>query len=1128
MTPPPLPDLEELRAQREQIRCCVADAGETLNWLAEHFSHSGGIPLYVWHRRDQPFGRKSRTLGLAFDLWHAILRAERTLRVTRPPLSARLQRAAEDVHQKLIGLTEVGDGDDLRAYGHRIGSDEIYGTFNALSAAAVLRAEIFPKRFPATPSYLAGHVLVAELRLARETANAYRVGAGAPFPRMAVVSQAVHSLMLYVEHLRKRASLFSRIREEIEGLQALKDVVDAMPPAAGAMIHVGAIALAGADAAPPEPGAVPALDAIPPVAEAVPPPVDAISPQVEPISAGVDATPLRVDCPGTLWNGYLRIAMARLASACEECASLLLATHRFFDRWREHLENRAREDDEPVRWEHLEQTLADALVEVKKAFSRPDPNEPQQVARQHAADFCRELSDQYTRVHRALAAALAIDPKAGYRTRVGHLENLRQGLDALTHTMLGDTPRGECPSIVDAARYQFARELVDRFCDRGGRLYSAADLRGAEARNRLGSSLRVLNQTYSLGIDELKEDHLPHNLAGCACKVLRALGDSRLGQHVLGWWERRMRCYAYPSPGRKDWITLRHRSFEAIVHLRKGLAKSRNVADAARALGRAAEEETRVADEIAALVKELTDWCSLLGHQLLLSGRGGPAGGADAHELASALWIAERIGEPWSERLEEEALAAIAGLQLPDGSFGTVAPLYQNRGFAFYLPTASTIAVLARFATGGTQAPHTPRLRARLRRWAPVLIRGARFLTGTMVGHDPATRDAAGLTGLAGWHSDRHPEAERIDCMPTSEAVTALCRLDDALKWLINLEAAGEFRVDWPAPLWATARPTDLEQGPRQLLLKVAQLIGWHRAQNDPYKVAPQLGIRYHDDVVAHYAFVLFGPPGTGKTHFQSILAGELGWPLVTLTIGDFLHDGEDRLGRRAVDVFRRLSFLSNACIVFDEFDEMVADRGKGGPGLPLLTAAILPLLANLREEAKNNGCLVTFTTNYMENIDRAAIRGGRVDEPILLMYPDYHSRLLLGLIRAARPCKEGDGRPAVVDWKRLASAAQDTAMCAYPDVVSYLGRVLGGAGGAGKPQAPKPAIDGGYYGDLERPDDRLKETLEALWKSIGPREVQDRWLETHTEWRKLQALFAPAPVAVPKIADVTLEPETV
>src|SRR5207249_5929677 len=99
--------------------------------------------------------------------------------------------------------------------------------FNALSAASVLRSEVFPDRPPSTPSYLAGHILVSELKVARNQARTHGItGTRERSPRLAVISQGVHSLMLYVEHLRKRALLFQNLAAEIEGLEKLDLVIE--------------------------------------------------------------------------------------------------------------------------------------------------------------------------------------------------------------------------------------------------------------------------------------------------------------------------------------------------------------------------------------------------------------------------------------------------------------------------------------------------------------------------------------------------------------------------------------------------------------------------------------------------------------------------------------------------------------------------------------------------------------------------------------------------------------------------------------------------------------------------------------------------------------------------------------
>jgi len=1050
-------NLTELSSLRALIQEQIARAGKTLIWFADQFARTGAIPLNIWRRLDRPFGREVQTLGLAFDVWHAMLRADRTLRLPESQMAERLREAARRVHDRLVTSTDVAPLERPEAYGRRVASDEIFGTFNAVSAAAVLRAEVYPERFQATPSYLAGHVLVAELSIAREVANTHKLrGIGERFPRLAVVSQGVHSLMLYVEHLEKRATLFTNIQEEILAVERLTKVVEDCAPGTA-----------------------------PEVAQ--------------------------------LWNGHLRIAMARLASLCNDCGSLLLATKTFFEKWRDCLEERAH-SAEPVTLAHLSRTLTDALARARDdGFARhvSDRGDRQRAAFERTVTFCHGFAGQYEAVHGALAAVLTISPGENCLALIRHLLALKRGLEALEQTSLGGTAAGEYPSIRDAARFQFARMLVTQFSDDSGELCSLRDLTRPETRNRLRQNLRMLNVTYHLEVDEAAKAGDDDDPARYACKLVRALGDSALGQNVLQWWQNHAKCYAspplevfkgptkdFPNP-RDNWILLRHRSFEAIAALREALYGTPSLSTLADALATAAAEERRIGAAIRLLVRKLTDWCWLQGQQLLAAGRAGPSQAADAHELAAALWVADRIGEPWDETLEAEAAGVIRKLQWPDGSFGPSAPLYQNRGFTFYLPSASAIAVMARFATGGTRAPRTPHLQRRLHRWAPVLVRGAQFLSESMVGYDPLAPDVEAKRDLAGWHSDRHPETERIDCLTTTEAVTALCRLDDALKWLLNLEAVSEFQVEWPDPKWSSALATDTEKAEAQLLLTVARLRGWHRANSELYTVSPQLDSRYADyqDAVEHHAFVLFGPPGTGKTYFQKILAGELGWPLVTLTIGDFLRDGEDKVGRRAVEVFQRLSFLSNVCIVFDEFDEMIPARGERGerswPSPPLLTAAMLPLLATLRTEAKRNSCLVTFTTNYIENIDQAAIRGGRVDETILLMYPDYCSRLLLGLIAQA------ESKTAPCAWKRLVDAAVNSALCTQPDVVNYMGRVRD-RGGAKDLKLPQTAIDWNYYGDLREVNQPLRDRLEELWRSIGTPKVRKRWLGNHPGWTHL------------------------
>lgn len=1051
--------VSELISLRAMGRHSVQQAAPTLVWFADQVTLRQRIPLNIWRRLDRPLPRESKTLGLAFDLWDAIQRVERTLRLSSPSLAGELRKKAGPLRTTLQELStfpgdsqEVGEDKGPEVCARRLVSDEVFGTFNALSAASVLRSEAFSERSVASPSYLAGHVVLAELKIARNLARAHSIsGIRERSPRLYVVAQAVHCLMSYVEHLRGRATAFDALAEQLKLVTRVNGAIE------------------GTTGTPP-----PELDHV--------------------------------------WDSHVRLAVTRLAPLCDTCASLILATRPFFEEWQHDLE-KLETTDRPLSSADLDGSLGLALAALAKAGVEAC-RVSQQAAFKASVDFCNQLSTQIRQVYDGLQAVFGISEKNSYGELIEKITRLEGSLDGLARTHLGGTQPGEYPTILDAARFQFARMLVRRFRDKNGLLLDDRALdKAPEKAQELTTRLNELRQTYRIG-----SGPAPMGTTGKleAIRTIRALGESSMGRSVLEWWRNYDECYECPpstafegkTPGEYPdadslWMSLRHRSFHAIADLTNQLISAKEVEGAARftrvadVLSEAARTERRIADRIEVQIKDVTQWCSGRGHQILLAGRN-QMSTADPIELASALWIAERINESWNERLEQQAFETISELQRTDGSFSAVAPLYHNRWFTFYLPSANVIALLARFVTAGADSPKRQALQARLRRWAPVLLKGARFLNETLVGGGPESDSDPDKRDWAGWHSDRHPEAERIDCLTTTEAVTALCRLDDAIKWLINLEIVGEFSVAWPDPIPSSSlMAVDGEAGRDQLQLKVAPLVRRFREYGERFN--PRRGPASDNRGVASHAFVFYGPPGTGKTFFQQIVAGELGWPVVTLTIGDFLHDGEDRVGRRAHEIFKRLSLLSNVCIVFDEFDEMVTARSRKGEqgwtGFPLLTATMLPLLTILRNNARSQCCVVSFTTNYIENIDQAATRVGRIDEAILLTYPDYSSRLLLGLM--ARATHEATH----VNWELLCTIARDTALCSQPDVRAYIEESV--KSGVDRVSRPKPPIDSTYYDGIDWAGRGAATAgVERLFRSIGPDHVVATWLNDHPSWR--------------------------
>jgi len=145
------------------------------------------------------------------------------------------------------------------------------------------------------------------------------------------------------------------------------------------------------------------------------------------------------------------------------------------------------------------------------------------------------------------------------------------------------------------------------------------------------------------------------------------------------------------------------------------------------------------------------------------------------------------------------------------------------------------------------------------------------------------------------------------------------------------------------------------------------------------------------------FSLILYGPPGTGKTTLVESLAKSAGAPLVEITPSDIVSSGVDAVERRARAVFRALSFLTRAVIIFDEFDPVLKRRNPNDQGpstvFSFLTPGMLPKLKRLHETAKGRSVAYVLITNLIGTLDDAAIRSGRFDLKLGVYPPDPLSR---------------------------------------------------------------------------------------------------------------------------------------
>jgi transitional endoplasmic reticulum ATPase len=143
---------------------------------------------------------------------------------------------------------------------------------------------------------------------------------------------------------------------------------------------------------------------------------------------------------------------------------------------------------------------------------------------------------------------------------------------------------------------------------------------------------------------------------------------------------------------------------------------------------------------------------------------------------------------------------------------------------------------------------------------------------------------------------------------------------------------------------------------------------------------------------------LLHGRPGNGKTLFAEALAGELHVPFVALTYGDVASKWIGEMPRVISNCF----FYAKAnapCVLFiDEIDSFLRSRdfASGSSEDLKITNTLLTEIVGIREHR----VVLVGATNYLANLDSAAIREGRFDMKVEITPPDEVARI--GILRAA------------------------------------------------------------------------------------------------------------------------------
>jgi adenylate kinase family enzyme len=460
-------------------------------------------------------------------------------------------------------------------------------------------------------------------------------------------------------------------------------------------------------------------------------------------------------------------------------------------------------------------------------------------------------------------------------------------------------------------------------------------------------------------------------------------------------------------------------------------------------------------NRLTALRKQLSNdldrgvrWAEVVMNRHLSYAASGATAQFDASELAHAVRVTYRDGGRVRFTLILEALKLVCAAQRPDGTWSCQQPFYwRETGYALLTMSIETAAAIVstvymlvtnpdRYGAGLAEVTSglEPVYQAldRFFGWLsgsiqsfdapPALLRAsdlarrpkpataarpakggnANVKATSITSSKPETGDNARTEPpLYGWCSDRLSESDRIHSWATATAIEFLVDFRRLIQVRINALLRAEFLSHHPSELTrlSDVEPTDLRSvlgrdDDAPVIARLMRLLREHKKLE--IAEGPWVSSKPDDAKLTFWSALLYGPPGTSKSFLAKAIAGELGWPLISVSPSDFLAKGDNHIEPRAQEIFSAFSAGSRIVFFFDEIDELIRDRRQQKDqrsALSFLTPSFLTKLQEFRDAAAKNEFIFILATNYKDNIDSAAIRSGRIDQHLPIIYPDIRSR---------------------------------------------------------------------------------------------------------------------------------------
>lgn len=169
---------------------------------------------------------------------------------------------------------------------------------------------------------------------------------------------------------------------------------------------------------------------------------------------------------------------------------------------------------------------------------------------------------------------------------------------------------------------------------------------------------------------------------------------------------------------------------------------------------------------------------------------------------------------------------------------------------------------------------------------------------------------------------------------------------------------------------------------------------------------------------------LLYSEPGNGKTVLAEGLAGSLGLPIIKISFGNLASKWINNTTENVVQMFRDARAQAPCMLFLDEVDSIIARRDvmSSSEESPKTTNQILTELVATR----GSGVVIVMATNFLDRLDAAAIREGRVDFKIEVPAPDADARRAIitsTLSKAQASYEAGAVDQAVKRWEGFSAS---------------------------------------------------------------------------------------------------------